>query len=277
MSEKTTAEQWGAAADGWTRWAAARDALAPATEKMLDIAAIALGSRVLDIGCGSGEQTVMAAKRVGEPGHVLATDISPPMIVETEKTVAAAGIRNVSTRVCSAEALAEGGEMFDAAISRFVLMLIPDPVATARAVLAVLRPGGTFAAMVHGDPEKNPLTTLSTDILARHGGKTINMNKPGFFALADHARLGSVLRNAGFANVAVSSMPIVRRLDSAAAAVTMIREGWAFCQALVADLAPAVQIAAWAEVEQALARFEGADGFIIPGEINLVVGRKPAD
>ena len=61
MSEKTTAEQWSSAADGWARWAAIRDALVPATEKMLDIAAIVPGSRVLDIGCGSGEQTIMAA------------------------------------------------------------------------------------------------------------------------------------------------------------------------------------------------------------------------
>ena len=276
MNEKTAAEQWSSAADGWARWGAVRAALVPATEKMLDLAGIVSGSRVLDIGCGAGEQTIIAAQHVGESGHVLATDIAAPMIADTEKNVAEAGLRNVSTRVCSAEALADGGEVFDVAISRFVLMLIPDPVAVARAVLAVLRPGGTFAAMVHGDPEKNPLNTLSTDILARHGGKMINMNKPGFFALADHARLGAVLQNAGFVDVAVSSMPIVRQLDNAAAAVAMIREGWAFCQALVADLPPTAQVAAWVEVEQALTRFQSADGFVVPGEINLVVGRKAA-
>lgn len=277
MTEKTAAEQWSSAADGWARWGAIRAALVPATEKMLDLAGIASGSRVLDIGCGSGEQTIIAAQRVGESGHVLATDIAAPMVTDTEKNVAEAGLRNVSTRVCSAEALADGGEAFDAAISRFVLMLIPDPVAVARAVLTVLRPGGTFAAMVHGDPEKNPLNTLSTGILARHGGKAINMNKPGFFALADHTRLGAVLRTAGFVDVAVSSMPIVRRLDNTAAAVAMVREGWAFCQALVADLPPTAQVAAWDEVEQTLTRFQSADGFVIPGEINLVVGRKPAN
>ena len=276
MNEKTAAEQWSSAADGWARWGAVRAALVPATEKMLDLAGIVSGSRVLDIGCGAGEQTIIAAQRVGESGHVLATDIAASMIADTEKNVAEAGLRNVSTRVCSAEALADGGEVFDVAISRFVLMLIPDPVAVARAVLAVLRPGGTFAAMVHGDPEKNPLNTLSTDILARHGGKMINMNKPGFFALADPARLGAVLRTAGFVDVAVSSMPIVRQLDNAAAAVAMIREGWAFCQALVADLPPTAQVAAWVEVEQALTRFQSADGFVVPGEINLVVGRKAA-
>ena len=62
MSDQTVAEQWNAASDGWARWAArVGDYLVPATEKMLDLAAVAQGSRVLDVGCGSGEQTVIAA------------------------------------------------------------------------------------------------------------------------------------------------------------------------------------------------------------------------
>jgi ubiquinone/menaquinone biosynthesis C-methylase UbiE len=72
---------------------------------MLDLAAVAQGSRVLDVGCGSGEQTVIAARRVGETGHVPAIDIAAPMVAATEKNVAAAGLRNVSTRVCPVDAL----------------------------------------------------------------------------------------------------------------------------------------------------------------------------
>ena len=277
MNQKTVSDQWSNAAGGWARWASVRAALVPATEAMLALAAVASGSRVLDVGCGSGEQTVIAAHRVGETGHVLAIDIAAPMIAATQKTVAAAGLHNVSTRVCAADALADGGEKFDAAISRFVLMLIPDPIAAARAVRAVLLPGGPFAAMVHGDPGKNPLNAMAMEILARHGGKTVRADGPGFFALADPARLEAVLRSAGFADVAVTSMSFVRRLDNAAAAVVMIRDAFAVCQVLVADLPPTAQDAAWTEVEQALARFDGPNGFVCPGEVNLVVGRKPAN
>lgn len=277
MNEKTLEAQWSAVADGYARGAAARAAMVPATEKMLDLAAVAPDSRVLDVGCGTGEQTLIAAHRVGATRHVLAIDIAAPMIDAAEKAAAAAGLRNISTRVCTVEALAGDGEAFDAAISRFVLMLVPDPVAIARDVLAVLRPGSKFAAIVHGDPEKNPLNAISTDILARHGGKTVPRDAPGFFALAAPARLESVFRDAGFTDIAVSVMPLVRRLESAAAAVTMIRAGYASCISLVSDLPPAARDAAWVEVEKALMRFSGADGCLIPGEVNLVVGRKPTN
>ena len=60
----------------------------PATEMMLDLAGIRTGSRVLDVAAGTGDQTVMAAQRVGPTGYVLATDISANML----KLAAGAGI-----------------------------------------------------------------------------------------------------------------------------------------------------------------------------------------
>jgi ubiquinone/menaquinone biosynthesis C-methylase UbiE len=276
MRGETPVEQWNASAEGWARWAArAAVYLVPATEKMLDLANVTLGSRVLDVGSGSGEQTVIAARRVGDTGHVVAIDIAAPMIAATEKTVREAGLRNVSTRVCSADVLEEG-EVFDAAISRLVLMLIPDPVAAARAVLSVLRPGGRFAAIVPGDPTKTTFNAVALDILARHGGKTDWEAKPGSIrSLVDPARLEAVMANAGFADVAVSTIPTVQRLESAAQATAMIREGFAFYKAMVAHLPQQRQDAAWAELEQTLRRFEDEDGFAGPGELNLAVGRKP--
>jgi hypothetical protein len=71
-------------------------------------------------------------------------------------------------------------------------------------------------------------------------------------------------------------MKTMQRLESAAAATTMIREGYAFFKSLIANLSQEKQDAAWAEVELALKRFEGSDGFAGPNEVNLVVGRKPA-
>ena len=245
---------------------------------MLDLAAVAPGSCILDVGCGSGEQTIIAARRVGETGHVLAIDIAAPMIAAAEKTVATAGLRNVSTRVCSADALAPGEDLFDGAISRLVLMLIPDPVAAAKAVLNVLRPGAKFTAMVVGDLEKTGFSAKALDILARHGGKTDWEDKPGSIrSLADPAKLEAVLRNAGFADVSARRVPYVQRVPSAALMATIIRDGYAFYKSLIAELPPAGQDAAWTEMEEMLKTFEGAEGFAGFGEMNLVVGRRPTN
>ncbi len=277
MTDPTPADQWNDAADGWARWAAqASQYLVPATEAMLDLAGIVAGNRVLDLGCGSGEQTVIAARRVGDAGHVMAIDIAAPMIAAAEKTVAAGGLRNVSTRVASAEALVDTVPPFDGAISRLVLMLIPDPVAAARAVRSMLHPGARFAVIVPGDRAKVGFSNIVLDILARHGGRTGWDDKSGSIrSLADPDRLRAVLQEAGFVDVSVSRVPTVQRLPDSAAMTTVIREGYAFYKSLIADLAPAAQEAAWAEVSQALRAFDGPNGFVGPGEINMAVGRNP--
>src|SRR5687767_531472 len=79
--KQTTKQQWQTAAAAWDRWGPVLCAwLGPATEQMLDMAGVASGSRVLDVAAGAGEQTLVAARRVGPTGYVLATDISDKIL-----------------------------------------------------------------------------------------------------------------------------------------------------------------------------------------------------
>src|SRR3954465_9270729 len=82
VAYKTTPRaQWEQAAAAWHRWAPVLEAwLGPATQLMLDLAAVSDGSRVLDVAAGAGGQTLAAARRVGPTGRVLATDISPAIL-----------------------------------------------------------------------------------------------------------------------------------------------------------------------------------------------------
>ena len=65
---ETTRSQWESAAEAWHRWGPTlRGWLGPATERMLDLAAVKLGCRVLDVAAGAGDQTLQTARRVG-PG-----------------------------------------------------------------------------------------------------------------------------------------------------------------------------------------------------------------
>jgi SAM-dependent methyltransferase len=100
----------------------------PATQMMLDLAEVRTGSRVLDVAAGTGDQTVLAAQRVGATGCVLATDISVSMLKLASDTAAEAGLTNVETRVMDAEKIDLEPDSYDAVICQLGLMLFPDPV-----------------------------------------------------------------------------------------------------------------------------------------------------
>src|SRR5215210_4974407 len=94
------------AASGWLRGAAARArALGPVTELLLDRAGVTIGRQVLDLGAGAGDQTLLAAQRVGPGGAVLATDISAAMLDLAREEARAAGLLNVQTQVMDAQHL----------------------------------------------------------------------------------------------------------------------------------------------------------------------------
>src|SRR6185503_17939511 len=79
--KQTTERQWQEAAEAWHRWGPTLSTwLGPATEAMLDMAWVGPGSRVLDVAAGAGQQTIVAARRVGPTGYVLATDIASNLL-----------------------------------------------------------------------------------------------------------------------------------------------------------------------------------------------------
>src|SRR5512135_282977 len=114
---------------GWHRWIPTMaQYLDPPTEIMFDLAGIHPGDHVLDVAAGSGGQTILAARRVGPTGFVLATDLSPEMLAFAETEVQRAGLSNVEMQVMDADSLDLVKESFDAVICRSGLEFFPDPV-----------------------------------------------------------------------------------------------------------------------------------------------------
>ena len=141
----------------WRRGAAARvQAFGPATEMMLDLVKVAAGSRVLDVGAGAGDSTLVAAQLAGPSGHVLATDISASMLRLAAESARQAGLNQVDTRVMDAQRLDLEPDSFDAAVSRNCLMLIPDYQQALTEIRRVLKPGGRFAAIGAEPPPPAP-------------------------------------------------------------------------------------------------------------------------
>src|SRR6516165_1628225 len=163
---------WGSreAAAEWRRGAAARlQAFGPATEMMLDLVQVAEGDRVLDVGAGAGDSTVVAAKRVGSRGRVLATDVSASMLEVAAESARQAGLNNVDTRVVDAQRLGLEPDSFDAAVSRNCLMMIPDYRQALTGIRRVLKPGGRFAATVFSTPDRCPYLSLPHAVVFRLG------------------------------------------------------------------------------------------------------------
>jgi ubiquinone/menaquinone biosynthesis C-methylase UbiE len=118
--------------------------LAPFTNRLFRDAGIASGMRVLDIGCGMGDVTMLAAQLVGPTGKVVSIDRDQASIETAQRRVSAIGLGNV--RFHQADLLTfEDAEPFDAIVSRLVLEFVPDTTAAIKRLRDLLRPGGVMA------------------------------------------------------------------------------------------------------------------------------------
>ena len=89
----TQRQQWDGAATGWRRWSELIDGAASAiSERLVELAGVEPGSRVLDVAAGYGEPSLTAARAAGPEGSVTATDISAEMIAFGRERAAAAGL-----------------------------------------------------------------------------------------------------------------------------------------------------------------------------------------
>jgi len=107
---------------------------------------IRIGESVLDLGCGAGFDTFIAAQLVGLEGRLVGIDLSPEMLAVARAGQAEAGFPEVEFREASVEALPFPDASFDVTLSNGVLNLVPDKLAALREILRVLRPGGRLQA-----------------------------------------------------------------------------------------------------------------------------------
>jgi arsenite methyltransferase len=102
------------------------------------------GEAVLDIGCGAGVDSIIAAKMVGPSGAVTGIDLVPEMLARAGENARLAGVDNVTFRVSSAEQLPFPDNSFDVVISNGVVNLVVDKAKALGEVFRVLKPGGRF-------------------------------------------------------------------------------------------------------------------------------------
>jgi ubiquinone/menaquinone biosynthesis C-methylase UbiE len=102
------------------------------------------GEAILDIGCGAGVDSIIAARLVGPSGSVTGIDLVPEMLARASENVRLAGLDNVTFEESPAEQLPFPDNRFDMVISNGVFNLVVDKVKALGEVFRVLKPGGRF-------------------------------------------------------------------------------------------------------------------------------------
>lgn len=275
--KRTTRAQWENAAGAWHGWGPLLGRwLGPATGRMLDLAEIGPGSRVLDVAAGAGEQTLVAARRVGAAGSVLATDISPTILRYAESAARAAGLTNVRTLELDGEqhdTLPAGS--FDAAISRVGLIYFPDQHKALTGIRHALKPGGRFATVTYSTAERNTFFSIPVAIIRRRAKlPPPRPGQPGPFSLGSNGVFAATLERAGFRAVEVERIESPLCVASAAECVRFERQSFGALQQMMSGLSESERDETWAEIAAELAKFDGPDGFIGPCELLVGAGSR---
>lgn len=124
------------------RLRAQSDKLDELTADLFDKIGLQRGWRVLDLGSGAGNVSLLAAERVGPEGSVLGVDRDPSTVERAQADMARRGVRNVEFRVGDVQTLDNLEGSFDAVVGRLIYMYVADPVEALRQAYARLRPGG---------------------------------------------------------------------------------------------------------------------------------------
>jgi ubiquinone/menaquinone biosynthesis C-methylase UbiE len=260
-------------AAAWDRLTELRQQLYSAvTWQMLVAADLQLGDQILDIAAGTGDQSRLAARLVGPEGSVLATDISREMLAVAARRAEQEGLSNITTRAMNAEQLDLPENQYDAVISRFGLMLIPNHQQALAEIRRVLKPGGRLAALVWSKPEHNPLFTLVEAILAKWlATEEAKEPQADVFSLADAALFASRLKQAGFQEVQVQVIPLTVHFPSFEVLTAWWGSSWKNALAKL-DSEPGRHLLE--EARQAVRQFEGPQEINAPAEVLLGVGTK---
>ena len=269
-------DDWGAAADGWRKWwTFIERTMQPVSDRLLELARVQSGHRVLDVATGIGEPAITAATRVGDTGRVVATDQAPEMLAIGRDRAEQMGLANVEFQEVDAETLDLPAQSFDAILCRCGLMFLPNLGQVLGQMRRLLVPGGWLAAAVWGEPAKVPMVSLTMSVVQRElVPPPPPPGTPGPFNLSDRTTLERALIDANFTQVATETLTVTGEMPSAQIFVQLTRDISAPLAALLAEFSEKKQQAVWQGIAEAVGSYAGPSGTIrLDNETILVAGQ----
>jgi ubiquinone/menaquinone biosynthesis C-methylase UbiE len=224
------------------------------------------GQTVLELAAGPGETGFLFAERVLPGGRLISSDLAPAMVEAARRGGERRGLANVDYRVIDAQQIELPDDAVDVVVSRFGLMLVPEPDRAFAEIRRVLRPGGRLAYAVWGPPDGNHWIALLIGSLLQNGYfPPGDPSAPGgVFSLAAPERNRELLDGAGFPDVHTAEVGGAMHFEN-------LDDYWSIQTSVagpVADLVGAMQPDEVAAVKATLATmiepFRSGDGYALP-------------
>ena len=259
---------------GWDRAStlyerAWREQLAPAQDRLLALARIEAGERVLDVACGTGLVTLPVARAVGAAGRVMGVDLSEKMVAEAWSAAGAQGLANVEFARMDAEELDLPDESFEVALSALGILYCPDPLRALQEMRRVLVPGGRVAIAVWGERRRCGWAEIFPIVESRVESDVC----PLFFQLGTGDALRMTMEAAGFGEIEVERIATRLRYASADEALAAAFAGGPVALAYSRFDEP-TRASAHGDYLASIAPFADGGGYLIPGEFVVARGRR---
>lgn len=269
---------WDTVAEGWKKWwKTIEEGAQVVSDRLVELARIGEGSNVLDIATGIGEPAVTIARKVGPRGKVTAIDIAPAMLAIAKQRARENGLANIiEFQEGDAETFRLPSSKFDAILSRFGLMFMPDLPNALKKMREALVQDGRIAAAVWSSPQKVPAFIMPFEIVSKETGTPPPpAGVPGPFSLADTDLLRERFKQAGYQNIEIESSQVDWKLPSAEEYVDFVRSTAAPLTVMMAGLPLARQLEIWNKVVDASRKFADAAGRVkFTNEVIYVSARK---
>lgn len=269
-------EQWDNAAPAWEKWDEFLDNnMAFVNYRLVGDARLRSGQSVLDLGSGTGYPAILAARAVGSGGSVTGLDLSVEMLAAARRKAVGMGLDNVTFKAGDVSRLDFDAECFDAVLSRFCLMFLPDVQGAVNEIARVLKPGGYLAAAVWSAPEKNPFITTPVQVIKEFiDVPAPDPGSPGIFQLARPGDLLGMTVKAGLKGLADDEVTGSGHFKSAEEYLENLKDLAAPLKPLFAKLTPEEAKEAEARIIAAVNRFRAGDHIELPMVFRVVVARK---
>ena len=243
--------------------------LKPAQDKLLEMAALQAGEKVMDVACGTGLVSFIAANLVGKTGFVHANDISDNMIKIGNELALERNYSNIKFERMDAEELAVPDNEFDAVLCALGLMYFPDPVKGLKEMYRSLKPGGRAVGAVWGQRDHCGWASVFEIIDKRVSSEVC----PMFFRLGTQDMLMRNFEAAGFRDIRFERISTTLFYNSGREACDAAFIGGPVALAYN-KFSEQTKKEADEEYLQSIEQFRKQENYEIPGEFVIAIGFK---